>query len=78
MTCLHTRVNGSGDLATCANPICAVFIVIDRDAADVWDRLRAEMTDAERTQEAEIRAWCAGGKPLHERDYEETSDATDS
>lgn len=62
MTCPHPRVNGSGDLATCANPMCAVFIHEVRDEVElIFDRARAGLSAADRTQEAEIRARCAGG-----------------
>lgn len=69
MTCLHTRVNGSGELATCANPMCAVFVSEVRDeVALVFDRARAGLSAAERTQEAETRARCAGGARMISED----------
>lgn len=49
-------------MQSCAR--CGRFTVIDRDDADVWERMRSEMTVAERAQEAETRARCAGHPQL--------------
>lgn len=52
--CASTRFNGSGELATCANPECAKFVELSPIAA-AFARQRAGMSDAERAQEAATR-----------------------
>ncbi len=56
-SCGSTKLNGTGELATCANPACARFVPFDVvDAA--FQRLRSELTPEQRVVERTIRQSC--------------------